>query len=338
MRKLFRWVPVLGAVLATASAVVSAAVLPVSSASAAPAEPGTQQICGTAHGPVRYDHVIWIWMENTPYVDVAGSPQAPFFNALAGECGQATNYHNLTHPSAPNYLGATSGYLGGTDDCTAFQCPDSNDNIFWQLSDRHESWKAYEESMQANCYDPATAADPGLNTVGVYDSLHNPPIYYTDLASECAKYDVPMGTLSQGEFARDLATNLPVFSFITPNKCDDDHDCAVSVGDAWLSSVVGAITASRQYRAGHTVIFITWDEGEGGVSNDCAYNTTDIGCHVATAVVSPSTRPGTQSAELFNHYSLLKTTEQLLGLPLLGHANDRAVNSMRYAFGLGRAS
>ena len=52
-------------------------------------------------------------MENTPYVDVIGSAQAPFANALASECGLATNYHNLTHPSAPNYLGATSGYLGG---------------------------------------------------------------------------------------------------------------------------------------------------------------------------------------------------------------------------------
>ena len=37
---------------------------------------------------------------------------------------------------------------------------------------------------------------------------------------------------------------------------------------------------------------------------------------------------------LFNHYSLLKTTEQLLNLPLLGHANDSTVTSMKKAFGL----
>jgi hypothetical protein len=65
---------------------------------------------------------------------------------------------------------------------------------------------------------------------------------------------------------------------------------------------------------------LTWDEGEGGTSNDCATNTTDVGCHVATVVVSPSTRPGTRSATLFNHYSLLASTERLLGLPLLGKA------------------
>jgi hypothetical protein len=62
----------------------------------------------------------------------------------------------------------------------------------------------------------------------------------------------------QGEFAHDLATRLPTFSFITPNKCNDDHDCAVSVGDAYLQSLIGAIASSRQYREGHTVIFITW--------------------------------------------------------------------------------
>ena len=79
-------------------------------------------------------------------------------------------------------------------------------------------------------------------------------------------------------------------------------------------------------------MFITWDEGEGGKSTNCAMNTTDVGCHVATIVVSPTTKPGTRSGTLFNHYSLLGTTEQLLGLPLLGEA--KRVHSMTSAFGL----
>jgi hypothetical protein len=36
--------------------------------------------------------------------------------------------------------------------------------------------------------------------------------------------------------------------------------------------------------------------------------------------ISPSTKPGTRPATLCNHYSLLRTAEQLLGLPLLGKA------------------
>jgi hypothetical protein len=67
-------------------------------------------------------------------------------------------------------------------------------------------------------------------------------------------------------------------------------------------------------------VFITWDEGEGGTATKCAMNITDVGCHVATIVVSPSTKPGTKSGTLFNHYSLLGTAEQLLGLPKLGLA------------------
>ncbi len=323
------------ALAAISGAVALLPSLPAAAAPAQAARPSAGQICGTSQGHAHhYDHVIWIWMENTSYDSVIGSSQAPFTNALARECGLATNYHNLTHPSAPEYLGATSGYLGGAGDCTPFQCPDSHYNLFLQLSRTGRTWKSYEESMQSNCYDPASAANPGLNTVGLYDSLHNPALYYTDLTAECAVNDVPMGEPGQGNFAHDLATSLPSFSFITPNKCNDDHDCAVSVGDAYLQSLMGAITSSHEYRAGHTVVFITWDEGEGGVSNDCAYNTTDIGCHVATLVVSPSTRPGTVSGVLYNHYSLLKSTEEIFRLPLLGHAADPSVSSMLPAFGL----
>lgn len=48
-----------------------------------------------------------------------------------------------------------------------------------------------------------------------------------------------------------------------------------------------------------------------------------------------TTRPTTRSAQLFNHYSLLKTTEQLLHLHgYLGHAADPQVTSMKRAFQL----
>ncbi len=129
-------------------------------------------------------------------------------------------------------------------------------------------------------------------------------------------FDVPYTQL-----ASDLRTDsLPAFSFITPNLIDDMHDGTTQDGDTWLSENLPAIFDSPEYQAGHVVVFVTWDEGEGGSSNDCAYNTSDIGCQVATIVASPSTPSGTQSSELFNHYSLLLTTEQLLGLRALGQA------------------
>jgi hypothetical protein len=53
---------------------------------------------------------------------------------------------------------------------------------------------------------------------------------------------------------------------------------------------------------------------------------------VLTEVISPSTPVGSTSATLFNHYSLLATTEQLLGLPALGEAASAA--TMTAAFNL----
>jgi phosphatidylinositol-3-phosphatase len=277
--------------------------------------------CGTrAPSPASYTHVIWIFEENHSYGDIIGSSQAPYINNLAAECGLATNYHNVSHPSLPNYVAATSGLgLSGisqfTSDCNpSRKCSTSAPSIFGQTP----SWKAYEESMPSNCY---------RKNSGEYAVRHNPPPYFSTLTG-CATKDVPYTQLT-GDLA---GGTLPAFSFVTPNLIDDMHDGTIAQGDAWLQSNLPSILDSSEYRSGTTAVFITWDEGEGGTSTDCATNTTDIGCHVATLVISPSTTPGTQSSTLFNHYSLLGTTEQLLGLPPLGQANG--ANSMIGAFGL----
>ena len=43
-----------------------------------------------------------------------------------------------------------------------------------------------------------------------------------------------------------------------------------------------------------------------------------------TFAISPSTPAGARSGTLFSHYSLLGTTETLLGLPKLGQAASAA--------------
>ena len=134
----------------------------------------------------------------------------------------------------------------------------------------------------------------------------------------CASHDVPYTQL-----ATDLANNtLPAFSFITPNLNDDMHNGTIAQGDAWLARNLPAILNSTPYQAKTTVVFLTWDEGSGGYPiEDCDNTTTtDSSCHVATIVISPTTPPGTTSGAFFSHYSLLGTTEQLLGLPKLAQA------------------
>ncbi|HZP51730.1 alkaline phosphatase family protein [Actinocrinis sp.] len=265
--------------------------------------------CGTLSTPPTYTHVIWVWMENHSYSDIIGSSQAPYINSLASGCGLATNYHNVSHPSLPNYVGATSGLAVSSlknfdSDCNpSTKCSTSSASIFGQ----GESWKAYEESMPSNC---------DKSNSGEYAVRHNPPPYFTSL-SGCSTFDVPYTQL-----ASDLsAGTLPAFSFVTPNLIDDMHDGTIAQGDSWLSSNLPTILNSAEYQSGTTAVFLTWDEGSGGSSGeDCSANTADNSCHVATIVISPSTRAGSTSGTLFNHYSLLGTAEQLLGLPALGQA------------------
>lgn len=273
--------------------------------------------CGTLATPPTYRHVIWVWMENHSYGKIIGSASAPYLNGLARQCGLATNYHNISHPSLPNYLAATSGLPAWqlpSKDCGTTACGTTAPSIFGQ----GETWRAYQETMPSNCYRAA---------FGTYVVRHNPPPYYQRLTG-CRTSDVPYSQL-----ASDLsAGRLPAFSFVTPNLIDDMHNGTVAQGDAWLSRALPQIFASPQYRNGSTAVFVTWDEGEGGHTSDCQTNTIDVGCHVATLVISPSTVPGSRSATLFNHYSLLGTAEQLLGLPELGQA--RAFPAMTAAFHL----
>ena len=69
------------------------------------------QACGTLkkHPKGGYQHVVWIWMENHNYEQIIGSSDAPYTNSIATECGLATDFHNLTHVSLGNYIGAVTG-------------------------------------------------------------------------------------------------------------------------------------------------------------------------------------------------------------------------------------
>jgi phospholipase C len=298
----------------------TAAPPPSATTNGSTATPTSTYPCGTTTTAPTYKHVVWIFMENHSYDSVIGARDAPHINSLASKCGLATNYHNVTHPSLPNYISATSGLdLASLDpftgDCDPTgTCTTNTESIFAQ----GESWKAYEDSMPSNC-DRADA--------GNYAVRHNPPTYYTTLTG-CSTNDVPYDQL-----ATDLASNaLPAFSFITPNLINDMHNGTLADGDTWLAHNLPTLLDSPEYRDNSTAIFLTWDEGEGGSSNDCARNTTDVGCHVATVVISPSTETGTRSADLFNHYSLLATAEDMLGLPKLGQAASNS--SMVNAFNL----
>jgi hypothetical protein len=170
-----------------------------------------------------------------------------------------------------------------------------------------------QESMPSNC---------SLGNSGLYAVRHNPAAYYANIRSQCATQDVPLGS------TLDLSAR---FTFITPNVCNDMHSCPgasdsaaqIANGDRWLSTWMPKILDSREYRSGSTVVFLTWDEDDYSSANKQ---------HIATLVVAPSTPVGTAVGDRFDHYSMLRTTEELLGLDTLGKASSAP--SMRAAFHL----
>jgi phospholipase C len=232
-------------------------------------------------------------------------------NQLASQCGSTGSYRSVGSPSLPNYIGATSGDTAGiTDDASPSAHPISSDNLFRQVRATSRASRSYEEAMATSCQ---------LTSGGGYAVKHNPAAYYVggDDRTACGNDDIPLGNTTQGALADDLAHNtLPAFAFITPDMCNDTHDCPVAQGDSWLGQWVPKILDSASYRNGRTALFIVWDEPT----------------PMPLIVISPSTVTGTTSAASLDHYSLLRTTEELLGLPLI--ANAATATSMRSIFGL----
>src|SRR5215471_13378968 len=216
-----------------------------------PGAGGFSSLCGAMDGvhPATVAHVMFIVFENRSYGAVVGKSSAPFLNrTLIPGCGLATNYHNYSHPSTPDYLALTSGTAQGkavSVDCSPAGCPQSQDSIFSQLGNAGQAWREYAEAMPANCdkknYDNIAYVNADGSTGECYYVRHAPPPYYTSspVPGECSRWDVPLGTRSSGSFLNALSPasdGLPAFSFVTPGGCDDMHDCSTSVGDDWLKA------------------------------------------------------------------------------------------------------
>jgi phospholipase C len=240
---------------------------------------------GTAHPPAP--HVFVIVMENRT-AEQALSGQ--FISSLANQYAVAQNYHAVAHPSLPNYLALTSGSTWGVYDDSYHVLP--RQDLGTELTGAGVSWRAYMEGLtDAGCIDSPLPYDPG----------HNPFVFY---GGAC-----PSNVVSFTSLAADLAGDTPRFSWITPDRCHDTHDCDVSAGDDWLRQTVGQITASEAWKE-NGVLFVTWDEDDNSADNT-----------VLALVVAPGLNHRTSSRE-YTHYSLLATIEALLGVRRLGQSAD----------------
>jgi len=243
---------------------------------------------GTASSAAPAHHVFVIVMENkSPDEALQGS----FTSSLASRYGVAADYRAVGHPSVPNYLALTSGQTWGIADDSYHILPRLD--LGTQLTAAGVSWRAYMDGMTAGCLDSPVPYDPG----------HNPFAFY---GGACPTNVVPLTSLDA-----DLKGNTPLFTWITPDMCHDEHSCAVSVGDDWLRQTVGQIMASKAWSA-NGILFITWDEDDGSQDNQ-----------VLTLVVMPGGGHRV-SSQPYTHYSLLATIEDLLRVGRLGEAASAA--------------
>jgi hypothetical protein len=136
-------------------------------------------------------------------------------------------------------------------------------------------------------------------TTGLYAARHVPAVYYRRIHA-CRRHVRALGRLVGGRLHHALHSgHAPALMFVTPNMCNDMHDCPVSRGDLWLSRWIPMIVKSPTYRHGHTAVLLTFDEGGGNV--------------VPLVVLSRYTPAGAVRNRLLTHYSLLRATETMLG-------------------------
>lgn len=148
------------------------------------------------------------------------------------------------------------------------------------------TWKMYAEGMTKPC--------SFVNTKR-YAVRHNPFMYYSNItkSTSCIEHVVPYQ-----ELFTDLSIGkLPNYVFISPNLCNDMHDCPVSIGDEWLSENIPRILSSDQFKFTNSLLILTWDEG------------SRTNSHVLTIFVGPAAKINYVSNDKYNIYSLLRTIE-----------------------------
>jgi len=240
-------------------------------------------------GKIQPAHIVIVLEENE-------SPKllgknAPYIASLGKHGANFTNAYAETHPSQPNYLALFSGSTHGI---TSDSCPHSyaSANIGSQIIASGRTFKGYAESMPSNGYTGCSS--------GTFARKHTPWIDFTNVPrSDSVKFT---------QFPKKKFSSLPTISFVTPNLCDDMHDCSVATGDKWLKANMSAYAAWAKTH--NSLLIVTFDEAEDGVPN-----------RIPLVVYGQQVLTGSY-AQKVNHYSVLRTIEDIYGLACIANSCD----------------
>ena len=284
-----RRIAVVAAAVALLTTGVTAAV-----ASASPAPLAATAPAAAAAVP-RPDHVVVVMFENHDYTQINGSSSAPTFNSLAAQGAKFTKAFGVTHPSQPNYLALFSGTTHGV---TSDDCPQNYSgvtNLGSQLLGAGFTFKGYSESMPSNGYTGCTS--------GNYARKHNSWVDFNNVPAA--------DNLTYASFPTSANyASLPTVSFVTPNLCNDMHNCSVATGDTWLKNNVKPYATWALTH--NSLLIVTFDEDSGTSVNQI--ETFFVGQHVKVGSFSES----------INHYNVLRTLEDAYGLAPVANAATAA--------------
>jgi hypothetical protein len=245
-----------------------------------------------ANGVPRFDHVVLVMEENHSYNEIIGdTADAPYINnTLAAGGALFTNSFAIEHPSEPNYLDLFSGSNQGvTDDSCPHTFSAANEGA--QLIAAGDTFAGYSEGLPSV---GSTAC-----TSGEYARKHVPWTNFTNVPSSDS---LPWTSFpSSSNYA-----SLPTVSWVIPNLLDDMHDGTIAQGDSWLSSNMSAYATWAKTH--NSLLIVTWDEDDSSQSNQIP--TIFYGANVAAG----------QYSTAINHYSVLRTIEDMYGLPYAGAA------------------
>jgi acid phosphatase len=247
-----------------------------------------------ASGLPRPDHVVVVIEENRSYADIVGSPDAPYFNALAAKGALMTNSHAVTHPSQPNYLALFSGSDQGITDNALPPALLTATSLGGQAIAAGIGFTGYAEGL------PRSGSQ--REAAGNYVRRHNPWANFTDIPAASSR--------SFRKFPRKFA-RLPAISFVVPNLRHDMHDGSIAAGDRWLRKKLDRY--ARWAQTHNSLLVVTWDEDDGSADNQ-----------VPTLFVGPMVKPGTFDQPV-SHFNVLRTIEDMYDLLPLGAAAESDV-------------
>ena len=246
----------------------------------------------------RPDHVVVVVEENHSFGEIIGdTTDAPYLNTLAQRGALFTNSFGVTHPSQPNYLALFSGSTQGiTDDNVHPRF--SGANLGSELIAAGHSFIGYSQSLPSNGSDIASS--------GSYMRKHNPMTQFTNLAPGGDNSAVNR-IFNTTNFPTSPGTDysfLPTVSLVVPDQNNDMHDGSIATGDTWLKNNLGAY---QQWAQTHnSLLIVTWDEDDSSGNNQ-----------IPTIFAGQMITAGNYS-ETINHYSVLRTIEDMYGLPYIG--------------------